>query len=258
MRARLTVVTYAVIACAVVGAACNPILGPSTTDDNWRVHESSRFSLHVRPGSFAEQNALPIGEALDHQYEATLAALATRYDQRVIAFLFTSADDADLSSNYSGVAYPETLTFRATCVAPLGVNLHSLLGHEANHVIIMGALGRAGTRMMNEGLASAVLSERYSSGRSHYYAWTKAHRSEIPSMARLANDDEWEGFNEQLAYSASASFLAYLIETRGPAPVRALYYAKSGDFSSRFSAIYGRSLTDVEAEWLAFCEAFVR
>ena len=125
-------------------------------------------------------------------------------------------------------------------------------------MIITGALGRAGTRMMNEGLASAVLSERYSSGRSHYYAWTKTHRSEIPAMTRLANDDEWEGFNEQVAYSAGASFLAYLLETRGPAPLRALYYAKSGDFSPRFSAIYGRSLTDVEAEWLAFCEAFVR
>lgn len=258
MRGRSAAILTALIAGAWVGAACNPILGPSATDANWHVHESTRFSLHVRPGSFAEQNALPIGEALDHQYEATLAALAAQYDRRVVAFLFNSADDADLSSNYSGVAYPETLAFRATCVAPLGVSLHSLLGHEANHVIIMGALGRAGTQMMNEGLASAVLSERYSSGRSHYYGWTKAHRAEIPPMARLANDDEWEGFNEQVAYSASASFLAYLIETRGPAPLRSLYYAKSSEFSARFSAIYGRSLTDVEAEWLAFCEASAR
>jgi hypothetical protein len=256
MRGRPGIFTLALIAVGLTGAACNPILGPSSTDANWRIHESARFSLHVRPGSFAEQNADAIGQALDHQYDATLAALGAQFDQRVTAFLFNSADDAGLASNYSGVAYPETLAFRATAVPPLGVTLHSLLGHEANHVIIMGALGRAGTKMMNEGLASAVLSERHSSGRSYYYTWTKAHRSEIPTLARLANDSDWEQVNENIAYSASASFLAYLLETRGAVQLRSVYYADSGDFAARIAAIYGRSLGEIEADWLAFCDAF--
>ena len=241
-------------ACAV--GACNQAFGPSRVDANWRIHESARFTLHVRSGSFADENAGAIGEALDHQYGATLAALGAQFDRRVTGFLFNSAADADLESDYSGVAYPETLVFRATCVPPLGDGLHSLLGHEANHVIIMGALGRAGTRMMNEGLASAVLSERHTSGRGYYYAWTKARRSEIPALSRLIDDSQWEDIPEQVAYSAGASFLAFLLETRGSAPLRAIYYLQSSEFAARVAAVYGRPLSELESEWLAFCDRY--
>jgi hypothetical protein len=247
-----------VVAAALALSACNPVFGPSKTDANWRVHESARFSLHVRPGSFAEANAAAIGEALDHQYDATLTALDAPFDRRVIGFLFNSAQDADLESDYSGVAYPETLAFRATCVPPLGDSLHSLLGHEANHVIIMGALGRAGTRMMNEGLPSAVLSERYTSGRAYYYTWTRTRRSEIPALAQLVDDGRWEDIPQQIAYSAGASFLAWLLETHGAAQLRAVYYAKSSEFAARFATVYGRSLEDAETDWLAFCDRFGR
>jgi hypothetical protein len=238
--------------------ACNQAFGPSPTDANWRVHESTRFSLHVRPGSFADQNAVAIGDVLDHQYDVTLAALDARFERRVTGFLFESAQDADLASDYSGVAYPETLAFRATCVAPIGVNLHSLLGHEANHVIIMGALGRAGTRMMNEGLASAVLSARHSNGPGYYYEWTRTHRSEIPAMSRLTDDSQWEQIPQNVAYSAGASFLAYLLETRGAAALRAVYYADSSDFAARVATVYGRSLAEAEAEWLSFCDRYAQ
>jgi hypothetical protein len=257
MRAEWICACSALAATLVLGA-CNPVFGPSKTDTNWRVHESGRFSLHVRPGSFAEANAAALGEALDHQYEATLAALDAQFDRRVIGFLFNSAQDADLESEYSGVAYPETLAFRATCTPPLNANLHSLLGHEANHVIIMGALGRAGTRMMNEGLPSAVLTERYSPGRGYYYGWTREHRSEIPSLARLSDDGQWEDIPSHVAYSAGASFLAWLLEVRGPAQLRAVYYAKSSEFDARFATVYGRSLSEAEADWLAFCDRYVR
>jgi hypothetical protein len=247
-----------VLAVSVAAGGCNPVLGPSKTDANWRVYDSARFSLHVRPGSFAEQNAQALGEALDHQYEVTLAALGARFDRRVNGFLFNDAKDADLGSDYAGVGYPDTFSFRATCVPPLGPNLHGLLAHEANHVIIIGALGRAGTRMMTEGLASAVLSDRHTLGYAYYYAWTRMHRSEIPALERLADDDQWQGTAENVTYSASASFLAYLLETRGADRLRQLYYAKSSEFTARFAGVYGRPLSEVEAEWLAFCDRFVR
>lgn len=255
---RLRPVLLALLAIAPAAGACNQAFGPSRVDANWRIHESARFTLHVRPGSFADQNAAAIGEALDHQYAATLAALGAQFDGRVTGFLFNSAGDADLASDYSGVAYPETLVFRATCVPPLGTSLHSLLGHEANHVVIMGALGRAGTRMMNEGLASAVLSERYADGPGYYYAWTRARRAEVPPLSRLTDDGQWEDIPQQVAYSAGASFLAYLLETRGSAALRRLYYAKSSEFAARFAEIYGRPLGEVETEWLAFCERYAR
>lgn len=63
---------------------------------------------------------------------------------------------APLPSPRSGVAFPETNAVHAVCVAPHDDNLRALLTHEANHVIMQNGLGRAGTGLMNEGLATAV------------------------------------------------------------------------------------------------------
>jgi hypothetical protein len=236
-------------------AACNPIFGPSHPDANWHVFETARFSLHVRPGSFAEQNQTALGAVLEDQYTVTIATLDMHMNAHISGFLYNSASETDLSGDHSGVAYPDTSAFRAVCVPPLDANLFSLISHEANHVIIDGGLGHPGTYMMNEGLASAVLSERFhNQGRHFYYAWTKAHRAQIPPMSRLVDDSEWNHVAHDVAYSASASFLAYLLETQGPSRLRQVFYADSENFASRFSEAYGRTLEAVEADWLAFCD----
>jgi hypothetical protein len=61
------------------------------------------------------------------------------------------------------------------------------------------------------------------------------------------------GFAPGCPHSAGASFLAWLLETRGAAQLRAVYYAKSSEFAARFATVYGRSLEDTETDWLAFC-----
>jgi hypothetical protein len=58
-----------------------------------------------------------------------------------------------------------------------------------------------------------------------------------------------------VSYSFSASFLAWLLETEGPAKLRQLYYAPSAGFTARFAQIYGRPLTEAQAAWLTFCDA---
>lgn len=243
------------LALALGAAACNPVLGPSKPDANWHIVETARYSLYVRPGSFAEQNAAQVGDVLEDQYDATLEALDARYSGHITAMLYDSARDGNLPSDHSGTAFPATAAFEATCLPPYDMNLVSLLSHEANHVIQHNALGSPGTYMLNEGLASAVLSERYyPQGRHFYYTWTRYHRAQLPPMARLADDRQWSKVAEDVAYSASASFLAYLLETAGPAKLKELYLVNSSEFERRFQEIYGRPLTAVEADWLAFCD----
>ena len=245
------------IAATLAAPGCNAVLGPSPRDANWHVVESAHFALHVRPGSFAERSAGTLGTVLDDQYVVTLRLLEGQYDGEVNGFLYDSADDAKLQGDRSGTAFADTNAFEAVASPPLDSNLLSLVAHEANHVIIINALGRAGTSLLNEGLPSAVLSERYHwLGKHYYYAWTKTHRAEIPAMARLANDDEWPKLDQHVAYSAGASFLAYLLDTYGAAKLRQLFYARSSGFADRFAEIYGRPLTAVEGEWLAFCDAY--
>src|SRR6266545_8301403 len=99
---------------AAASVGCNRILGPTKTDSDWHVFDSVHFSLHSRPGSFAEQSAPTLGQVLDDQYDATLGQLNAQYGGRISGFLYNDASDADLESNYSGVAYPDTAAFRAT------------------------------------------------------------------------------------------------------------------------------------------------
>ena len=56
-----------------------------------------------------------------------------------------------------------------------------------------------------------------------------------------------------MAYNASASFLAYLIDTYGAPPLKRIHGATSEAFERRFQEAYGRPLGQAEAEWKAFC-----
>jgi hypothetical protein len=245
------------LALAWPGAACHSILGPSPVDANWRVIDTPRFSFNVRPGSFAEQNAARIGEVLEDQYDYTTRVLDFRYAGRVSVFLYDSGADADMASDHAGRAYPDTEAVRAVCVPPLDGNLFTLVSHESNHVIQQNGIGRPGTFFLGEGLPSAVLSERFHSyGKTFLYAWTAANDARIPALSLLADDDTWEDYDSQTSYNASASFLAYLLETGGPAPLKQLQPVNSHDFQRRFHEVYGRSLDDAERAWRAFCAAF--
>jgi hypothetical protein len=245
----------AAVALALVAAGCNAALGPTTPDSNWAVIESAHFSLHARPGSFAERSASTLGTVLDDQYETTLRLLQSQYTGKISGFLYNDAADAGTAAEHSGTAYPDTGAFSATATPPLDDNLMALVQHEANHVLIVGSLGRAGTSMLNEGLASALISERFESlGPHFYYGWTRAHRSQLIPIERLADDGQWPNLPQDTAYSFAASFLAYLLETGGPVKLRQLYYAPSPGFADRFRQIYGLSLVDAQQAWLTFCD----
>jgi hypothetical protein len=244
----------AIVLVLLLAGGCQSVLGPTDIEGEWNAHASEHFTLHVRPESFAEQSIATITTWLEDQYAVTNARLDLAYAGRVTGLLYSSAAEVGRTFDRSGTGYPETESFKAVCTPPLDDNLLHLLAHEANHVILWVGLGRAGTRLMREGLPSAVVSERFhATGPSFLYAWTARNASRLPPLAELANDDAWEGYPQDLAYNASASFLAYLIQTYGPVPLKRLHGATSDAFERRFQEAYGRSLAQAEAEWKAFC-----
>jgi hypothetical protein len=245
----------------LTATGCNPIYGPSPTDDDWRTRSIGHFTYYVRPDSFAEGILTPLSEVLDDQFSTVVGRLGLRYQGRIKMFLHNSGADAGFGSDpgggdHSGVAYPDTETVKSVCVPPLDGNLFALLSHEANHVILHNGLGRPGTTLMNEGMASAVISERFHSlGPSFYHRWSADRLAQLPRIADLADDDKWRNYPQQTAYTAGASFLAFLIQAHGSAPLRTIYYASSSEFPGAFKAAYGQSLEQAEADWLAFIRA---
>ncbi|HTG88705.1 MAG TPA: hypothetical protein VL914_00875 [Vicinamibacterales bacterium] len=225
-------------------------------DSNWQVIETPHFILNVRPGSFAEQNAARLGEVLEDQYAFALSALDIRYAGRISLFLYASAADAGENNDRSGTAYPETGAVRAIVTPPLETTF-GLLSHESNHVIEHNALGPPATSFINEGLASAIMSERFHpGGKSFLYPWTARNAAQIPDLSSLVDDGTWGDYNSQVAYNASASFLAYILDQGGPARLKQLQSLRSSEFEARFQQIYGRSLDEAERDWRAFCAAY--
>src|SRR5262245_9648947 len=246
-----------VVAAALAASACHTAFGPSAIDHNWHVYEGPRVSFFVRPGSFAEQNVARLTEVLENQFSATVTSLGLSYAGHLHAYAYNSPADADFPANYSGRAYPDTEAFRFTCIPPLGDNLFSLMSHEANHVLIINGLGRAGTFFMTEGLASAVVIETSDrNGRHFLFPWTRSNRSRLPPLATLVDDGEWQRAEQTTAYNTSASFLAWLLDTYGPDRLRQIYAASSEQLRDRLMAVYGRTLDSLEAEWLRFTDSF--
>jgi hypothetical protein len=251
-RARKALV--AALVCASYG--CHALWGPSDIDDNWRVIDSQHFAFHVRPGSFAEQNIATLTEVLEDQYAFTLRALGIRYAGRISLFLFESAADAGEELDRSGTAYPYTEVARAIVSPPLETTF-ALVAHESNHVIQHNGIGPPATSFMNEGLASAVMSERYhADGKSFLYPWTAKVDTLIPPLVDLVNDGKWSHIDPTVAYTASASFLAYTLDVGGPDRLKQLQSVPSSEFAARFQQIYGKPLDQAEHEWRSFCASF--
>src|SRR6266542_1428872 len=85
---------------AAASVGCNRILGPTKTDSDWHVFDSVHFSLHARPGSFAEQSAPTLGQVLDDQYDATLRQLDVQYSGRNSGFLYNNAADGGRDAEF--------------------------------------------------------------------------------------------------------------------------------------------------------------
>lgn len=251
MRDSIRIGTALTICLALTG--CEQLYGPTSPSRDWAAHESARFVLYARPGSFADSNAAALAEVLEDQYSHAVAALQIPPGARISMFLYNSGSELDppLPSARAGVAFPETNAVHAVAFAPLDNDLRALLTHEANHVIVANGLGRAGTSFMNEGLASALVSERFGEiGPTLLRRWVRNNRARVPPLADLIDDAKWSS-NSMDGYRASASFLAFLLERYGANRLKLIYHARSAEFASRVRDTYGRSLAELEAEWLA-------
>ncbi|HZZ84946.1 MAG TPA: type VI secretion system protein [Anaeromyxobacteraceae bacterium] len=98
-----------------------------------------------------------------------------------------------------------------------------------------------------EGLAEAADAPH---GPFSLHEWTRAMRDQgvMPAPAALVGATGFLGAAPARAYTAAGSFLRWLLDTQGPARVRALYF--SGDFDRAF----GRSLPALTGEWERFLD----
>jgi hypothetical protein len=135
---------------------------------------------------------------------------------------------------------------------PLPVLRHELV-HAVGATVAGGPLGvparaivlvRAG---LVEGLAVALDAPR---GPWTTHEWARAMRDlgMLPDVAALIGPVGFLGAAPARGYAAAGSFVAFLLERRGPGPVAALY--RTGDFE----ASLGATLPELAAEWSRFLD----
>jgi hypothetical protein len=127
----------------------------------------------------------------------------------------------------------ERLYFAAYALTPLVAS--RTLSEAASPLLAEGLAVYAG------GQALAGASERYLSPEQFCAAYQAAGR--LPRVSRPLTFGGHLGYLEQ--HLAAGCFVGYLIETQGGAALAELYV--SGDYR----AVYGQSLSALEAEWMA-------
>jgi len=134
--------------------------------------------------------------------------------------------------------------------------------HEVVHLYAT-ALGRA-VPLFNEGLAVAFqvdpvmgdMTPRWNSRHVHDVCVALRAQGRLVRLTDLLTIDGWRRVDGQVNYPAAGSFVRYLIDMHGMAPLRALLAQSTVQdppetTQRNVESCYRRSLSELEAEWLA-------
>lgn len=227
------------------------LLPESQSDASWIEVESDCCLLHVVSGSAAERDIESLKTQVDDAFEKAAAALTTPLPQtpydvyiidRVIGQGGYTADDMVVS--YLDRDY-------------VGGGLEELLTHEAVHLIDREFAADKVT-FLSEGLAVWVAG-------GHYQQQDIGQRmAALLELGRYVPINQlienFFGVQHEIGYLESASLVDYLVKTYGWPTVRDFYSnASAGDGPTVADAIdvnmraaFGRTLDQVEADWLAY------
>jgi len=221
--------------------------------------ESPRFVLHFAAGGRAEQIADLTLKELDYQ-AGRLDKLFSlpRESDRIDVFLYEDArhKGALMGAGATSVAKP--------WLRQLHVHTHSmgdpLLTHELAHVML-GALSPSALKLpasfgfvplagVMEG--AAVGAER-GGGLLTTHQWARAMRDigRAPDMEDILTGAGFWTRSAPLAYTASGSFVSFLLERFGPECFARLYGGAG------FDEAYGSSIGELLGEWNAFLDSVV-
>jgi len=251
----------------IAAAAAGPYLGflnaPSQVDAVLsETIETSHFEIRFQPGRRAAKVARQVADDFEFRLSRVQAFFALSESElptgsrpRIVVFLYESpAQKARLmGAGKTSVAKPWRNELHVHALDP-GANV---LAHELVHVAlspVADALFGVPARHLLfprlgivEGAAVAI--ERGQSALTTHQ-WARAMRDigRLPDMSAILEGLSFWGRSSQVAYSASGSFVRFLVETYGPKPFRSVYAGQD------LRAAYGRSTADLLDEWSRFLD----
>lgn len=255
-----------VLTIPIVGVALPPLATPVTattpqpTAEAWKpsVMEGNleaaypetltteRFTLHFTPGTYpaqhAEATAAMVTRGLAHLEQRLGKSLADRFDVYAAGSIFAPPNQA--LRGYSVSAARRYFFLHDGTGTP--ADQEYIATHELTHLYTWNVFGRPVAAMLSEG-AAVALGMSAVAGRGHLplHIFCAAY-DRAGKLPRVSGNLSFQGHIRDLEnYYAAGCFVRYLLDTYGPEKFGQLYP------TGNYQGIYGKSLTALEAEWLA-------
>jgi len=219
----------------------------AATNDWALFAETEHFRYYVRPGDQIPRWSMELAE--DH-LEAACTALELEFSGVIPFYKHASQNDLCQStgSRSTGVvlqtAHGE------------GYELHSVHrydAHEVMHALTHTALGEP-PAFFDEGLATAFGWDWTPEEQDvHLRAKGLMQEGRLVPVQRLLANWDFRSYQTYPAYTAAGSFIKYLLTTRGPDKLTALFaldkFTPREEIEASFAAAYGEQIDKVEQDW---------
>ena len=211
----------------------------------------SNFALHYQPDTPAAEDIQAIVNFLEQAQKSITKSLgvrfAGRFDVYLAGTLFAPPNHALRGRSFSN----RRVAFVLYDGSGNAAERHYMLAHELTHLIAWNSYGPAKSAMLSEGAAvfageQYLLAGDFLSIRNFCLAYRRADQLPLVASPNL----DFRGHLLSLdGYYASGCFVQYLLKTYGTAKFSKLYS------SLDYQGIYGRSLTQLQRNWLASLDA---
>ncbi len=221
----------------------------------WEVTETDCCTLYTLTGTAAHRDIYALSETV----ETAVTQAANKLDEypaRKINIYFIERTIGQ--GGFAGSDMVITYNDRKYT----GGNLHELIVHESVHIIDRQFAPQR-IRFLAEGLAVWASEGHYKPEDLSERAAALVQLGEyIPLQALI---DDFYPVQHEIGYLQAAGFVTYLVDTYGYSTFRELYSATgSDDATTEYEALnlnlrefYGKSLPEMEAEWLAYLDGVV-
>jgi len=211
--------------------------------------EGERFTLHYQPDTPAARDPGAIytlvAEALEHIESRLDVTMEQPFDVYVAGTTFAPPDEQLRGRSFSA----QRRNFYLFDDTGTPAERRYMVVHELTHLVIWNTVGQPSSVMLHEGLAVYIGIEAIDEGGFIPLQQFCAAYQQAGQLPRISGGRSYLGHIHDLdLYFAAGCFVEYLIETFKLDDFKQLF--NSGDYTG----IYGRTLSQLEAEWIKSLE----
>jgi len=219
-----------------------------------QVKETEHFILYVEPGSPAAENIARLAEEHEWYYHQIQQLLGRRVEKKILSYVYSSEEQKQKLTGLSLGTWLASPFTHSIHVAYEDEGLGSVLKHEIAH-IFEGQLEKSwrfwAFPPLSEGLAE-MIEEEYWRGGVFHEDLAAARRVGVLTPAEEVMTFQGFGLGRSAArksYEVAGSFCGFLFHRYGIE--RLLSLCRTLDYEESF----GKSLQELNREWLQFLEA---